>query len=86
MAPKSGKSSGNGSVKVHVTWTNADDTILVRILKEQKDAGNQSGTGWKRIVWTMAEAALKAENPDPPKTFQKCGQMCVFFFLFENCS
>ena len=33
-------------------WTDADDVILLCVLKEQKEAGNQSGAGWKSQVWT----------------------------------
>jgi hypothetical protein len=36
--------------------------IVVQILRQQKEAGNQSGAGWKGQVWTAIEAALTAEG------------------------
>lgn len=55
-------------------WTDADDVIIVRVLRLQKDAGNQSGAGWKKQVWTVVEAALKAESVSAGalKTTTKC--------------
>jgi len=45
----------------------------MRILREQKDAGNQSGAGWKAQVWTAVEAALKSKGiiKGAPKTASK---------------
>ena len=45
----------------------------MHVLKEQKDAGNQSGAGWKAQVWTAVEAALKSEgiSKGAPKTASK---------------
>ncbi|KAF9548876.1 hypothetical protein CPC08DRAFT_613949, partial [Agrocybe pediades] len=39
-------------------WTAQDNAIMVEVLKEQKNLGNQSGAGWKSQVWTMIETAL----------------------------
>ncbi|KAF8799765.1 hypothetical protein BYT27DRAFT_7003030, partial [Phlegmacium glaucopus] len=54
-------------------WTDADDAIIVCVLKEQKESGNQSGAGWKSQVWTAVEVALKAEGiaKGGPKTASK---------------
>jgi len=74
MPPKGSKNaSGNTQKDPHCSWTDADDAILVRILKEQKDAGNQSGAGWKSQVWTAVEVALKSEGipKGGPKTASK---------------
>jgi len=48
--------------------------IVVRVLKEQKEGGNQSGAGWKSQVWTLVKAALKSEGipKGGPKTASKC--------------
>jgi len=64
MAPK----------EARCTWSTLDDTIMVRILKAEKEAGNQSGAGWKKQVWTVVEAALRLESPvtGTPKTATKC--------------
>ena len=69
------------------SWTDADDAILVRILKEQKEGGNQSGAGWKSQVWTLVEATLKSKGipKGGPKTANKCQDrwtnVLVFSFL-----
>jgi len=55
------------------SWSDTDDAILLRVLKEQKDLGNQSGAGWKKAVWHAAETALAAESVTEggPKTAAK---------------
>lgn len=42
------------------SWSDADDAVMLRVLKEQKDLGNQSGAGWKKTVWQLVETALQA--------------------------
>jgi len=48
--------------------------IVVHILKEQKEGGNQSGADWKSQVWTLVETALKSKGipKGGPKTASKC--------------
>lgn len=54
-------------------WTDADDLAMVTVLKLQKDAGNQSGAGWKSTVWTAVETKLqKSLSKGAPKTATKC--------------
>jgi hypothetical protein len=75
MPPKGSKNTSHNTTKdARCSWTDADDVILVRVLKEQKDAGNQSGAGWKSQVWTLVEATLKSEGipKGGPKIASKC--------------
>ncbi|KAF8344682.1 hypothetical protein F5887DRAFT_824285, partial [Amanita rubescens] len=55
-------------------WTTADDAVVVHVLREQKDAGNQSGAGWKKQVWTIVAEALQKESVSKGavKTATKC--------------
>ncbi|KAG6917476.1 hypothetical protein DXG01_002339 [Tephrocybe rancida] len=55
-------------------WTDADDEIMVCVLRLQKDGGNQSGAGWKKQVWTIVAAALEKEGvkKGAEKTSSKC--------------
>jgi hypothetical protein len=63
MPPKTPKTvSDNMKKDARCCWTDADDAIVVQILRQQKEAGNQSGAGWKGQVWTAVEAALTAEG------------------------
>ena len=63
MPTKDSKNTSGGTTKdARCSWTDADDAIIVRVLKEQKEAGNQSGAGWKSQVWTGVKAALKSEE------------------------
>ena len=63
MPTKGSKNTSGSTTKdARCSWTDADDAIIVRVLKEQKEAGNQSGAGWKSQVWTGVEAALKSEG------------------------
>jgi len=56
------------------SWSAADDAIVLRVLREQKDAGNQSGSGWKKTVWNLVAETLENEGiPNGPlKTATKC--------------
>jgi hypothetical protein len=79
MAPKSTavnaqkNSNKENGVRVRCIWTDIDDRILVRVLKDEKDAGNQSGAGWKAQVWTKVDTVLKEESVSkgPVKTASK---------------
>jgi hypothetical protein len=85
MPPKGSKTASSNTTRC--TWTDADDAIIMRILKEQKDAGNQSGAGWKGQVWTAVEAALKSEGitKGAPKTASKSQDrytnVCLLFLI-----
>ena len=75
MPPKNPKNASDNAKKdARCSWTDADDAIVVQILRQQKEAGNQSGAGWKNQVWTAVEAALAAEGiiKGGPKTASKC--------------
>jgi hypothetical protein len=54
-------------------WRRVNDRILVHVLKDEKDAGNQSGAGWKAQGWTKVETALKEDcvSKGPVKTASK---------------
>ncbi|KAH6911967.1 hypothetical protein BKA70DRAFT_1266082 [Coprinopsis sp. MPI-PUGE-AT-0042] len=55
------------------TWSTEDRDILLRVLKKEKDGGNQSESGWKKTVWSTCASAFAAETSnDPPKTGAKC--------------
>jgi len=62
------------AMSTRCSWSAADDAILVRVLREQKDAGNQSGSGWKKTVWNLVAETLEKEGiPNgPPKSATKC--------------
>ena len=60
MPPKGFKNTASHDT-THCSWTDADDAIVVRVLKEQKEGGNQSGAGWvsiadsfERRLWTIS--------------------------------
>jgi hypothetical protein len=54
-------------------WTDADDAILVRVLKSQKANGASSDNGWKSTVWVTVARALKEEGTGKgAKTASKC--------------
>ena len=86
MPPKGSKNTASHDTAC-CSWTDADNVIVMRILKEQKEGGNQSGAGWKSQVWTLVEAALKSEGipKGGPKTASKCQDrwtnVLVFPFL-----
>lgn len=54
-----------------VTWSLTEDRILLTTLTEQKQLGNQSDNGWKKIVWQECEKTLKL-NGHQGKTAKKC--------------
>lgn len=90
MPPKIPKNASNNlSTKKDLCccWTDADDTIVVQILRQQKEAGNQSSAEWESQVWTAIEAALTAEGiiKGGPKTVSKCQDhwttICCLFTL-----
>jgi len=62
----------NGSRRA--VWTDGDDEIMLRVLREQKIAGNQSDSGWKKVVWTAVLAALMKESHSKGarKSVEKC--------------
>lgn len=81
------------TTKETVCWSAAEDACLMRVLRQEKDNGNQSDNGWKSSVWTACEAAL-ANLPDDDmgkgyKTASKCSDhygnvcfLCRFPFAF----
>ena len=76
MARKKDKPGSDNTVSTRCTsgWSASDDAIMVHVLREQKDAGNQSGSGWKKTVWNLVAEVLEKEGiPNgPPKTATKC--------------
>jgi hypothetical protein len=61
------KSKENGP---HCTWSDNNDTTLVRMLRECKEKGMQSDNGWKPQVWHVSAEALKG-GPGGIKTVRK---------------
>jgi len=74
MAGKKAKKAADPNKEPRCVWTDVDDAVLVRELKLQKDAGNQSGAGWKKQVWTVVEAAIAKDGigKGGVKTAAKC--------------
>ncbi|KAJ7195094.1 hypothetical protein GGX14DRAFT_475363 [Mycena pura] len=52
-------------------WSVADDAVLVRAMRDAKDAGFQSDSGWKPQTWARVALAL-ANSPGVPKVSEKC--------------
>lgn len=44
--------------KEDTKWTSSDEATLVETLRKAQDIGLQADSGWKPVVWTMAEQAL----------------------------
>ncbi|KAJ7223788.1 hypothetical protein C8J57DRAFT_1535928 [Mycena rebaudengoi] len=61
------KSKENGP---RCTWSDNNDTTLVRMLRECKEKGMQSDNGWKPQVWHVSAEALKG-GPGGIKTVRK---------------
>jgi Myb/SANT-like DNA-binding domain len=74
MARKKDKPGTDNTMSTRCSWSASDDAIMVRVLREQKDAGNQSGSGWKKTVWNLVAETLEKEGiPNgPSKTATKC--------------
>lgn len=76
MARKKDKPGTNNNTvpSTRCSWSAADDSIMLRVLREQKDAGNQSGSGWKKTVWNLVADTLEKESihNGPPKNATKC--------------
>ena len=55
-------------------WTVEDDILLLDKMKDEKNAGNQSDSGWKTTVWyaVAGHLAKYSKSGGPPKTWQKC--------------
>ncbi|KAF8151407.1 Myb/SANT-like DNA-binding domain-containing protein [Crassisporium funariophilum] len=70
-AVKGGQTENNA----RCSWSSTDNATLVRILREQKDNGNQSGAGWKSQVWQAVADALKADGAS--KGAEKTGKKCA---------
>ena len=54
-------------------WTDNDDAVLIKCLKEMKEQGKQAQTGWKPDVWPACKGALKqdGDNVGAEKTADK---------------
>ncbi|KAF7358417.1 Myb-like domain-containing protein [Mycena venus] len=56
--------------RVKCSWSQADDDTLVRALRDCKDLGLQSDSGWKSQAWQKCAEALK-DSSGPQKTPKK---------------
>jgi len=54
-------------------WTDNDDAVLVKCLKEMKEQGKQAQTGWKPDVWPVCKDVLETDgdNVGGEKTTEK---------------
>jgi hypothetical protein len=59
---------------MHCNWTDIDDSLMVELLINEKDGGNQSGAGWKKQVWIAVQELLakKGSTKGGEKTALKC--------------
>ncbi|KAJ7032859.1 hypothetical protein C8F04DRAFT_1003356 [Mycena alexandri] len=64
------KDKGTDKASTRCEWDEDADRILVTKLRECKELGMQSDSGWKPQVWNLCAEALK-DTPGPPKTSQK---------------
>ena len=53
--------------RVKCSWSDSNDNLLVRRMRECKESGLQSDSGWKPQTWTKCAEALK-DSPGPEKT------------------
>ena len=74
MARKKDKVGTDNTASTCCSWSAADDAVVVHVLREQKDARNQSGGGRKKTVWNLVAETLEKEGiPNGPlKTATKC--------------
>ncbi|KAF5323278.1 hypothetical protein D9619_013493 [Psilocybe cf. subviscida] len=78
------------------SWNTEDDAVMLDVLRQNKEAGKQSGAGWKQCVWTECKAALavKGSKRGAPKTAAKCsdhwtnlkGNFVDLHFIRTSCS
>ena len=56
-------------------WTARDAETLVETLQQQKKESHQADSGWKALVWTACEVALRGSekiSEGGPKTASSC--------------
>lgn len=59
MAVTQGTHEHKQDSRKNARWSKEDDRVFVDVLKDQQSKGNQADNGWKRIVWTACEQALR---------------------------
>ncbi|HEV7737058.1 MAG TPA: hypothetical protein VGO47_06775 [Chlamydiales bacterium] len=62
-APSALKKETEPGKRAMVKWSEAEDTLVVDILLEEKSLGGMSDNGWKRQVWIKVVEKLKREIP-----------------------
>jgi len=63
------------SNKKNARWSQEDNAVLIDLLKSHQSKGHQSDSGWKGIVWTACEEALRgseSRSGGGPKTASGC--------------
>jgi len=61
--------------KRHARWSQEDNAVIIDLLKSHQSEGHQSDSGWKGVVWTTCEAALRGSEKQSgggPKTANGC--------------
>jgi hypothetical protein len=53
------QTDSNGKKVPSTSWNNGDDDVMLRILLEEKEAGNSSDNGFKDTAWQKAADALE---------------------------
>ena len=75
MAVAQGASELKPSNRKNARWSQEDNTVLIDLLKVHQSKGHQSDSGWKTIVWTACEEALRdseIQSGGGPKTASGC--------------
>jgi len=71
------------SNKKHARWSEEDNAIVINVLKTHQSKGHQSDSGWKGIVWTACEVALRdseKQSGGGPKTVNGCKEHWLAVF------
>jgi hypothetical protein len=71
-------------------WSREDDAVFIDLLTTHQSKGNQSDNGWKKIVWTACEEALRVgekQSGGGPKTASGCKDhwLSVCLSLGDSC-
>ena len=68
MAVVQDASEFNPTSRKNTRWRKEGDHVLIDTLRIQQSKGNQADSGWKRVVWTACEVALRgSEKYDVPR-------------------
>ena len=75
MAIAQDTSAPKSNHKKNARWSQEDNAVLIEQLKIHQSKGHQSDSGWKSLVWTACEVALREseiKSGGGPKTASGC--------------